>query len=79
MLRAIESEAGSGESNAEILRRLNDQRVAQGQAPLRIKLPELTKTKKVATTPAAPPDQMKVGGVRIPQYEQLPRAVYPKP
>ena len=40
MLRTIESEAGRGESNAEILRRLNDQRVAQGQAPLRIKLTE---------------------------------------
>ena len=48
MLRTIESESGKGESNAEILRRLNEQRVAQGQAPLRIKL---TEPKKFSVAP----------------------------
>jgi hypothetical protein len=40
MLQTIKAESGKGESNADILRRLNAQRVAQGQAPLRIKLTE---------------------------------------
>jgi hypothetical protein len=78
MLRTIESESGKGESNADILRRLNEQRVAQGQAPLRIKLPAPTKT-----PPSVPSAQqlllesqarvrsnapMTIGGVPVPQY-----------
>jgi hypothetical protein len=40
MLKTIASESGKGESNADILRRLNEQRVLQGKAPLRIKVTE---------------------------------------
>ena len=82
MLRTIESESGKGESNADILRRLNEQRVAQGQAPLRIKLP--TPTKTTSSVPSAQQlllesqarvrsnAPMTVGGVVIPQYSAAP-------